>query len=84
MRDVKKLFAVISIILFCFLLSQGLSSETRGVENGQRYDRLVIRNVIVIDLPEVSDNKIYVKNLWVHSHFLTITIGHDQNAHYHP
>ncbi|MEE9390717.1 MAG: hypothetical protein V3U91_05685, partial [Candidatus Aminicenantaceae bacterium] len=49
MRDVKKLFAVISIILFCFLLSQGLSSETRGVENGQRYDRLVIRNVIVID-----------------------------------
>jgi len=49
MRDVKRLFAVISIILFCFLLSQGLSSETRGVENGQRYDRLVIRNVIVID-----------------------------------
>ena len=23
--------------------------ETRGVENGQRYERLVIRNVVVID-----------------------------------
>jgi len=49
MRDARRLFAVISIILFCLLLNRGLSSETRGVENGQRYDRLVIRNVIVID-----------------------------------
>ena len=39
MRDIKKLLAAISIILLCFLLNQGLRSETRGVEHGQRYDR---------------------------------------------
>lgn len=40
---------VIALVLFCFLLTQGLSGETKGVENGKRYDRLIIRNVIVID-----------------------------------
>ena len=49
MSQARKIFTVISIILFCLLLNQGLRSETRGVENGQRYDRLVIRNVVVID-----------------------------------
>ncbi len=49
MRDIRKLFAAISIILLCLLLNQGLRSETRGVEHGQRYDRLVIRNVVVVD-----------------------------------
>lgn len=40
------------LIVFSFmsLLPPGTSTgETRGVEHGQRYDRLIIRNVIVID-----------------------------------
>ncbi|UCC38214.1 MAG: amidohydrolase family protein [Candidatus Aminicenantes bacterium] len=49
MRDARKLFVAISIILLCLLLNQGLRSETRGVEHGQRYGRLVIRNVVVVD-----------------------------------
>ncbi|TKJ32787.1 amidohydrolase [bacterium (candidate division B38) B3_B38] len=31
------------------LITQGLFGETRGVKSGQRYDRLVIRNVVIID-----------------------------------
>ena len=49
MESIKKSFAIISIVLICLLLSQGLRAETRGVENGQRYSRLVIRNVVVVD-----------------------------------
>jgi imidazolonepropionase-like amidohydrolase len=49
MESVRKYFTIVSIILVCLLLSQGLRSETRGVENGQRYGRLVIRNVVVVD-----------------------------------
>jgi imidazolonepropionase-like amidohydrolase len=47
----KKL-AVPLIGLFFLLAIAGFASaaaETRGVEHGQRYDRLVIRNVLVID-----------------------------------
>lgn len=39
----------IFIACFCLLLFQGLRAETIGVEHGQRYDRLIIRNVIVVD-----------------------------------
>jgi len=46
---VKKAIKVISFVLVCLWLSQGLIGQTRGVENGQRYEKLVIRNVIVID-----------------------------------
>jgi hypothetical protein len=46
---VKKSCKVILVVLFCLLLFQGLDGQTRGVENGKRYDRLVIRNVIIID-----------------------------------
>jgi len=49
MKNTKILLAIVSITLLCLSISQGLRSETRGVENGQRYNRLVIRNVIVID-----------------------------------
>lgn len=35
--------------MFSLLLFQGLSGQTKGVESGKRYDRLVIRNVIVVD-----------------------------------
>ena len=45
----KKSIKVISFVLVCLWLGQGLNGQTRGVENGQRYERLVIRNVIVID-----------------------------------
>jgi len=49
MKNVRASFKIISLLLFCMLVSQGLFSETRGVKSGQRYDRLIIRNVIVID-----------------------------------
>ncbi|MCI0471202.1 MAG: hypothetical protein L0Y73_06050, partial [Candidatus Aminicenantes bacterium] len=45
----KKFYGVMSIILFCFIMVYGVFGETRGVENGQRYGRLLIRNVITID-----------------------------------
>lgn len=35
--------------IMVFLLVQAVSGETRGVESGERYDRLVIRNAVVID-----------------------------------
>lgn len=49
MISVKRSFKVIIMLCLCVLLSQVLSGQTRGVENGQRYEKLVIRNVIVID-----------------------------------
>ncbi len=49
MKNKMKWLALGSIVLACLFLTQGLRSETRGVESGQRYDRLVIRNVVVID-----------------------------------
>jgi cytosine/adenosine deaminase-related metal-dependent hydrolase len=49
MESVKKSLTIVSIALVCLLLSQGLRAETRGVENGQRYGRLVIRNVVIVD-----------------------------------
>jgi len=39
----------VSFLALCFIPAASLSAETRGVEHGQRYERLVIRNVIVID-----------------------------------
>lgn len=35
--------------LFVLVINVGLGHETRGVTNGQRYERLVIRNVCLID-----------------------------------
>jgi len=49
MKNVKIFIKIISLFLFFILLSQGLFSETRGVKSGLRYDRLIIKNVIVID-----------------------------------
>jgi len=45
----KRVFGVVCIGLFCFFTLSVVYGETKGVENGQRYDRLVIRNVITID-----------------------------------
>jgi len=49
MKKIVMSLKVVCLFLICLLLSQALEAETRGVENGQRYARLVIRNVIVID-----------------------------------
>jgi len=49
MNTAKTLFKIISFLMFCILLSPSLSSETKGVKHGERYDRLIIRNVILID-----------------------------------
>ena len=45
----KKFIKGIAIILFCLFFSQLIKSQTKNVENGQRYDRLIIRNAIIID-----------------------------------
>jgi imidazolonepropionase-like amidohydrolase len=49
MSVLRKVFPVLIALLFCILLTQGLIAETKGVEHGKRYDRLVIRNVIIVD-----------------------------------
>src|SRR4030042_6735512 len=48
----KKLLPCLALFVGAALSSgsgSALQAESRGVEHGQRYDRLVIRNVIVID-----------------------------------
>lgn len=50
MRTIKQsFFGLFVILLFFFLITPVINGETRGVENGRRYERLVIRNVIAID-----------------------------------
>jgi hypothetical protein len=49
MGDRKKWIFRLSVVLLCFVFSQGLWSQTQGVVSGERYNRLVIRNVMVID-----------------------------------
>ena len=48
----KKAASCLAILVGLALLagmSSSLTAESRGIEHGQRYDRLVIRNVLVID-----------------------------------
>ncbi len=45
----KRVLIVLALFVSGLLVIQGLFGETRGVENGKRYERLVIRNVTVID-----------------------------------
>jgi hypothetical protein len=49
MGDRKKWTYRLSGVLLCFVFSQGLWSQTQGITGGERYNRLVIRNVVVID-----------------------------------
>jgi imidazolonepropionase-like amidohydrolase len=42
-------FAIIVGLAFWTGATSGFAAESRGVEHGKRYDRLVIRNVLVID-----------------------------------
>ncbi len=47
----KTLPAAALLLLFVFSIRSSMSfgAESRGIEHGRRYDRLVIRNVVVID-----------------------------------
>lgn len=45
----NKLCIVVWIICVSFFPLLALGGESRGIESGQRYDELVIRNVIVVD-----------------------------------
>ena len=45
----KNVLTSIAILLFFLISYQVLFAEIKGVESGQRYDRLIIRNVIMID-----------------------------------
>ena len=49
MRRYYRFIPCVILLALCFLYTPHLSGENRGIEKGQRYDRLVIRNVIVID-----------------------------------
>ncbi|UCE39740.1 MAG: amidohydrolase family protein [Candidatus Aminicenantes bacterium] len=42
---------IVGILAICimFLSAEAMMGETKGVESGQRYEKLVIRNVLVID-----------------------------------
>ena len=62
-------FAIILVIL-CLLLTLETWSETKGVESGQRYDQLVITNVMVIDgngTPASGPFDIVIKQNKIHS-----------------
>ena len=48
MRDHKILY-VLCLVLLCLIFNPEIWGQTRGVESGERYGRLVIRNVILID-----------------------------------
>lgn len=71
MRSIKKsFFGLIVILLFCFLITPVTNGETKGVENGQRYERLIIRNVIGIDgngTPAKGPLDIVIKGNKIHS-----------------
>lgn len=49
MRKLVPSLMILTILAFVIAGAAALRAESRGVEHGQRYDRLVIRNVIVID-----------------------------------
>ena len=49
MRKASSYLAVFIGLAVIAGVAAGLSAETRGVEHGRRYDRLVIRNAMVID-----------------------------------
>ena len=49
MGDRKKLVYVFLFVSLLFILEQAVWCQTRGIVSGERYDRLIIRNVILID-----------------------------------
>ncbi|MCJ7486447.1 MAG: amidohydrolase family protein [Candidatus Aminicenantes bacterium] len=49
MRKPRASLALVAVVSILTVAVSALQAQSRGVEHGQRYDRLVIRNVIVID-----------------------------------
>lgn len=49
MRQAQRFTPGLLLLILCFLCPLHLAGENRGIENGKRYDRMVIRNVIMID-----------------------------------
>jgi hypothetical protein len=49
MRKLLTRLVIFGVLAFVLGLVSTLAAENRGIEHGARYDRLVIRNVIVID-----------------------------------
>jgi imidazolonepropionase-like amidohydrolase len=49
MKKNTSFLAILAVLAVALGAASALLAESRGVEHGQRYDRLVIRNVIVID-----------------------------------
>ena len=49
MKSQNNMLKVIFVIALCLLIIEGLKGETRGVEHGKRYEKLIIRNVMVVD-----------------------------------
>ena len=49
MRKPRASLALVAVVSILTVAASALQAQSRGVEHGQRYDRLVIRNVIVID-----------------------------------
>ncbi|MFC2168490.1 amidohydrolase family protein [Acidobacteriota bacterium] len=45
----RKTFHLILTIMLCFCFVCGLWGQSKGIKSGERYERLIIRNVILID-----------------------------------
>ncbi|MBD3413524.1 MAG: amidohydrolase family protein [Candidatus Aminicenantes bacterium] len=49
MIDLKRSIFMVFGVLICFVFIQGLQAETKGISHGQRYEQLIIRNVVMVD-----------------------------------
>jgi hypothetical protein len=49
MKKKQKTFHILVTVLLCFFFVSGLWGQTKGVKSGERYERLIIRNVFLID-----------------------------------
>ncbi len=70
MKQNKVLISICILLLIPVFFTQALISQTKGIENGQRYDRLVIRNVMIVDgkgTPARGPSDIIVENNTIQS-----------------
>ena len=54
-----------SLFLIVFISSNYLYSQNKGIENAQRYDRLIIKNVMIVDgkgTPMKGPNDVIIEN----------------------
>jgi imidazolonepropionase-like amidohydrolase len=49
MKKISSSLAILAVLVILLGTVSALQAQNRGVEHGQRYDRLVIRNIVVID-----------------------------------